>query len=964
MAVLGTFSTFTTARLGIYASSASLQVTGNNIANINTTGYTRQRADLYSLNSTGTAKYANPLGVDIGYGVLVKSTTQLRDPYLDIRYRNENTKLGAANATLAGLQKLSQTLDEVNQGTSQNGRIEDCLMNFKSMLEGLSKQVGSEEQDGLVREAAKSLTTFFNTAASKLQEDWNLQRDELVDTVKEVNDILVNIRNLNEQIRKQGIYGDLALEQRDDGNLEIDKLSELVGINVEYSLERIDQYTDVEKLTITLKDTKDPRSGEPIKLVDGLFAAQLSLSEIEANPDYVSSELQTPKLNTGADKDTLPYLDESGKPTDDITKANMLRMNPDFLNYPLAVVSENPTQYVKYGTATTPPTLTTDPAEAARVVNNPDYLKSVPVENPAADPDDPDTRYLAATGGFTGDVNAAKRAIPNPDYDPDDANSLPYLKADGTPANAADAAHIGKYMAATPAGATTDDITKAEQVGKYLDAQGNVVKDQKDAALASRKYLTDPKNVGKVGATTNDPEMAAPVDANKFLFQVERLEDKFGRPLDQDKPTESVVVPLNDNDLMGALQSMRELLTEEGEFASKSDVGVVGRDANGVMTDEAIKSYLASMKDADGNPLYSDADITAILGSDDAKKQVSKMLERSADDNAGIKNGIPYYQKRLDLLAQKFAQIFNEANQLPASTVYETNTPAGTIPKGTDLFTNPKDGSTNFIDKNGKTITITLDDVTTVVQQQKKDPAGNPVFEADGKTPVMVNVEDEYGRPVRVPKNDAKSAELLEILREQGQLKEAYEYYDGGVLFSNNGNNNDPSGITAANITISNSWASRTVRVLNSTQPDVPAVEDDPTTPDVDESKPAIKHSSANDNINHMISLFEQKLNYSASEIEADAAKGGQIFFQGSFQEMYTNLGATLGSQTSMMNGVAYNYEITTLNIDNSRLSVSGVDLNDEATSMMQFQKSYQAACRLLTTIDSMLDTLINGTLR
>ena len=62
--------------------------------------------------------------------------------------------------------------------------------------------------------------------------------------------------------------------------------------------------------------------------------------------------------------------------------------------------------------------------------------------------------------------------------------------------------------------------------------------------------------------------------------------------------------------------------------------------------------------------------------------------------------------------------------------------------------------------------------------------------------------------------------------------------------------------------------------------------------------------------------------------------------------------------------GIASNYELMTLDLDNDCISVSGVDLNDEATSMMQFQKSYQAACRLLTTIDSMLDTLINNTIR
>ena len=336
MAVIGTFGSFTTARLGIYASQASLQVTGNNIANINTTGYTRQRADLYSLHSTGTSKYANPMGVDIGYGVLVKSTSQLRDPYLDIRYRNENTKLGATNATLEGLLKISQTLDEVNKGTTKNGVIEDALMNLKTQLSTFSVHMGSEEYNGLVREAAKSLTTFFNNAAKDIQADWELEKDKLVDTIKTVNECLVNIRNLNEQIRKQGLYGDLALELRDHRNLEIDKLSENLGINVEYSMERIDQYTEVEKLTITLKDVKDA-NGNPVKLVDGLYAGQLSFSTEEVNPDYKPGEKQEAMLNPAyvegaaeGDPGYGKYLDENGKGTNDINKANRVLLNPEW----------------------------------------------------------------------------------------------------------------------------------------------------------------------------------------------------------------------------------------------------------------------------------------------------------------------------------------------------------------------------------------------------------------------------------------------------------------------------------------------------------------------------------------------------------------------------------------------------------------------------------------------------------
>ncbi len=95
MAVIGTFGSFTAARLGIYASQASLNLTGNNIANINTKGYTRQRLDLVSLHSDGNIRYANSYNLDIGYGVLAEGTSQLRDPFMDIRYRNEQSSVGA-----------------------------------------------------------------------------------------------------------------------------------------------------------------------------------------------------------------------------------------------------------------------------------------------------------------------------------------------------------------------------------------------------------------------------------------------------------------------------------------------------------------------------------------------------------------------------------------------------------------------------------------------------------------------------------------------------------------------------------------------------------------------------------------------------------------------------------------------------------------------------------------------------
>lgn len=52
-----TFGSFNTVRLGIYAAQKGLDVTGNNITNINTAGYTRQRLDQVSLITSASDRY-------------------------------------------------------------------------------------------------------------------------------------------------------------------------------------------------------------------------------------------------------------------------------------------------------------------------------------------------------------------------------------------------------------------------------------------------------------------------------------------------------------------------------------------------------------------------------------------------------------------------------------------------------------------------------------------------------------------------------------------------------------------------------------------------------------------------------------------------------------------------------------------------------------------------------------------
>ena len=853
MAVMGTFSSFTGARLAIYASQASLNVTGNNIANINTKGYTRQRMDLVSLHSTGWPEYRNSYQVDIGYGVLCDQVSQLRDPFLDIRYRNENAELGFYETKQDALSQLASILDEVAKGDDYFGVIEKQLGEVFETLENLKQRPGSDVYDDQFRAACYTLTGLLNDSAKRLETVRDNKAEELKQDTNKVNLLLKEIRAYNDEIRTQGICGDNALELRDARNVAIDELSKYVKIDVKYSNEYIDQYTTVEKLSISLAGTQPE-----IKLIDGIYGTQFMMNEEvpQPNPEY-----------DPFDPKGMQYIGRDGKPTDNPREAEIVH-NPgnDKDKFP----------YLKWDDAAGDYTIpTADPSEALRLNNQ----------------------------------GANK-------YNPKLSSSNKYLKPGAVIIN-------GKVQ--DPEKFTTDDPTKAAQIPAF---------------------------------STDD----ANVDKNTYLYQLEPLRDKDGR-LIRDKYDQEIneIVDILDTTLVsGSLQATREFLTEEGEFSSAYDIAV--------------------------------------------------------DKDAANKRGVRYYQRVLDSWAQKFAETFNETNQMPPSVLYKTDADGNFLDEnGKKIET--ADGA--LIQGNKELVSLGLNttlseytetaiaslqangkfaagfDVKSAFKTNAKgefvDSKGEPLLNAKGEVMTAADFagnEKEYeatlrkrgvldgtleaqkvfatttgtdkvtvfantaDKPLQTPKDpEDYNADELAALRGKGVLKPEYNYYNGGVLFSNRSNGNDPTNITAKNISISYSWSRGEVRVLQTKQPNYV----DPDTGEIQ------TNTTANDNLLHMLAKFDEKLTYEAKDVQADANSEGP-FFKGTFQEMYTAISGTLGGDGMETNARYKTYDLSALDLDNQRSSVSGVDLNEEATNMMQFSKSYSAACRLLTTLDSMLDKLINGT--
>lgn len=282
-----TFGSLTTVRLGIYAAQKGLDVTGNNITNINTNGYTRQRLDQVSLISSAADKSASQYNVHVGQGVVISGLSQLRDPGLDISYRNALSNVGSADQKLAGLEKLADILDEVGKGDGEQD--DGVILNQMNDLRDLINQAitnGTTNYEGAIQASASSLARLINQYADDLQTLQGTFETYLNQDVDRVNQILTNLRDLNQQIRDADIRKDPALELRDSRNLLLDELSQYMKIDVTYSTEDVGAGLMLEKMTVSLA------TGDKHTLVDGEYATQFSVDNQAGNYDMVLSALE------------------------------------------------------------------------------------------------------------------------------------------------------------------------------------------------------------------------------------------------------------------------------------------------------------------------------------------------------------------------------------------------------------------------------------------------------------------------------------------------------------------------------------------------------------------------------------------------------------------------------------------------------------------------------------------------
>lgn len=310
--IRSTFAGFTTAQLGMAASQRALDVTGQNITNINTPGYTRQRLDIASLNTQRGDYYNSKSNIKVGFGVEMTGISQLRDPFLDAQYRSQISKLGTSDAHAAGFEQLTPIFDE-----STMSGVRDAFIALTSALNTLSTPAGiaNDENDAMVRSKMQILLNLFRDNSVRLQDVRDdVQTGFATTDVADVNQILENIANLNVSIKNSQILGNPALELQDQRNSLLDELGSYLPISVKYRDEEIGPNQYVEILDVNFTDS----NGVKHSLISDSRAAKFDTIINDKSANLILADAKgstvdvTDVLGAGTLKGTLDLINKSG----------------------------------------------------------------------------------------------------------------------------------------------------------------------------------------------------------------------------------------------------------------------------------------------------------------------------------------------------------------------------------------------------------------------------------------------------------------------------------------------------------------------------------------------------------------------------------------------------------------------------------------------------------------------------
>jgi len=209
------------AKTALLVSQTAIQTTSHNIANVNTPGYTRQRANL----AAGEPVVGG--GYYIGTGVVVTGVERVYDSFLGLQILDATGMMGrytSMNDTIGRLEGVFNDQQGLGLGDTLNG--------FFNALEDVANDPSSYSARTVLLGKAQTLADRINDLDLRIRQEIRNIESEIKGKVEEVNSLTGRIATLNSKIQRLEVGGERANDLRDKRDSLVKDLAEIIGITV------------------------------------------------------------------------------------------------------------------------------------------------------------------------------------------------------------------------------------------------------------------------------------------------------------------------------------------------------------------------------------------------------------------------------------------------------------------------------------------------------------------------------------------------------------------------------------------------------------------------------------------------------------------------------------------------------------------------------------------------------------
>ncbi|MGV8910537.1 MAG: flagellar hook-associated protein FlgK [Propionicimonas sp.] len=215
-----------TAVTALWATRTALDVTAQNVANVNTDGYSRQRVDLQAVGGSAIPAM-HSISSGIGTGVTVNDVARIRDSFLEIRAQTET-------GNLANLKTKDATLSSIETAFGEPGDsgLQSVLSDYWAGWDDVANQPGDLASRSQMLQRAGQVVDNLKAVSTSLGAQWSGDRVQLAATIQDVNATAASVADLNTAIRRATQSGLPAADLTDQRDLLVLHLAGAVGSTV------------------------------------------------------------------------------------------------------------------------------------------------------------------------------------------------------------------------------------------------------------------------------------------------------------------------------------------------------------------------------------------------------------------------------------------------------------------------------------------------------------------------------------------------------------------------------------------------------------------------------------------------------------------------------------------------------------------------------------------------------------